>query len=153
MPRRWLTPTGTADRTAKKLRSESALRWRLSQPRSLHFDVIFIDADKTNYVAYYRRGLELLSPQGVILIDNVLWSGEVLKTGSQDPSTAAIQSQPDGGLRSARHRRSAHPARRSVYDYAESGKIIDRPWLPLKQFHLAGLGIVTDGELAFHDLK
>src|SRR5213594_4055036 len=55
------------------------------------FDVIFIDADKINYVAYYRRGLELLSPQGVILIDNVLWSGEVLKTGSQDPSTVAIQ--------------------------------------------------------------
>ncbi len=55
------------------------------------FDVIFIDADKINYVAYYRLGLELLSPQGVILIDNVLWSGEVLKTGSQDPSTVAIQ--------------------------------------------------------------
>ena len=55
------------------------------------FDVIFIDADKINYVAYYRRGLELLSAQGVILIDNVLWSGEVLKTGSQDPSTVAIQ--------------------------------------------------------------
>ena len=55
------------------------------------FDVIFIDADKINYVAYYRRGLELLSPHGVILIDNVLWSGEVLKTESQDPSTAAIQ--------------------------------------------------------------
>ena len=55
------------------------------------FDVIFIDADKINYVAYYRQGLELLSSQGVILIDNVLWSGEVLKTGSQDPSTGAIQ--------------------------------------------------------------
>ena len=55
------------------------------------FDVIFIDADKINYAGYYRRGLELLSPQGVILIDNVLWSGEVLKTGSQDPSTVAIQ--------------------------------------------------------------
>jgi len=55
------------------------------------FDVVFIDADKINYVAYYRRGLELLSAQGVILIDNVLWSGEVLKAGSQDPSTVAIQ--------------------------------------------------------------
>ncbi len=55
------------------------------------FDVIFIDADKINYVAYYRHGLDLLSPQGVILIDNVLWSGEVLKQASLDPSTAAIQ--------------------------------------------------------------
>jgi caffeoyl-CoA O-methyltransferase len=55
------------------------------------FDLIFIDADKINYVAYYQRGLELLSPQGMMLIDNVLWSGEVLKTESHDPSTAAIQ--------------------------------------------------------------
>jgi caffeoyl-CoA O-methyltransferase len=55
------------------------------------FDLIFIDADKINYVAYYQRGLELLSPHGMILIDNVLWSGEVLKMDSQDPSTAAIQ--------------------------------------------------------------
>ena len=36
------------------------------------FDVIFIDADKGNYVNYYRRAIELLSPRGVILIDNVL---------------------------------------------------------------------------------
>jgi len=55
------------------------------------FDLIFIDADKANYVAYYRRGLELLAPSGVILIDNVLWSGEVLKHSSADPATAAIQ--------------------------------------------------------------
>jgi caffeoyl-CoA O-methyltransferase len=55
------------------------------------FEVIFIDADKINYVHYYRRGLELLSPHGVMLIDNVLWSGEVLKKESQDPSTAAIR--------------------------------------------------------------
>jgi caffeoyl-CoA O-methyltransferase len=55
------------------------------------FDVIFIDADKTNYVNYYRRALDLLSPSGVILIDNVLWSGEVLKQPPPDASTAAIQ--------------------------------------------------------------
>ena len=55
------------------------------------FDLIFIDADKINYVAYYRCGLELLSRGGVILIDNVLWSGDVLNARSEDPSTAAIQ--------------------------------------------------------------
>jgi predicted O-methyltransferase YrrM len=55
------------------------------------FDLIFIDADKANYVAYYRRGLELLAPAGIILIDNVLWGGEVIKPESTDPSTAAIQ--------------------------------------------------------------
>ena len=55
------------------------------------FDVIFIDADKTNYVNYYRRALDLLAPQGVILIDNVLWNGEVLKQPPPDEQTAAIQ--------------------------------------------------------------
>jgi len=55
------------------------------------FDLIFIDADKTNYVNYYRRALDLLSPRGVILIDNVLWSGDVLKQPAPDERTAAIQ--------------------------------------------------------------
>ena len=55
------------------------------------FDLIFIDADKTNYLNYYRRSLDLLAPNGVILIDNVLWSGEVLKQPPPDESTAAIQ--------------------------------------------------------------
>ncbi|MEW6245185.1 MAG: class I SAM-dependent methyltransferase [Nitrospirota bacterium] len=55
------------------------------------FDVIFIDADKVNYVNYYRRALELLSPKGVILIDNVLWNGDVLVHPPPDASTATIQ--------------------------------------------------------------
>ncbi len=55
------------------------------------FDLIFIDADKVNYLNYYRRALDLLSPKGVILIDNVLWSGEVLKQPPPDGNTAAIQ--------------------------------------------------------------
>ena len=55
------------------------------------FDLIFIDADKANYLNYYRRALDLLSPNGVILIDNVLWSGEVLKQPPPDERTAAIQ--------------------------------------------------------------
>jgi caffeoyl-CoA O-methyltransferase len=55
------------------------------------FDLIFIDADKINYLNYYRRSIELLSPQGVMLIDNVLWDGEVLKQPPPDEKTAAIQ--------------------------------------------------------------
>jgi caffeoyl-CoA O-methyltransferase len=55
------------------------------------FDLIFIDADKINYVNYYRRSLDLLSPQGVMLIDNVLWDGDVLKHPAPDEKTAAIQ--------------------------------------------------------------
>ena len=55
------------------------------------FDLVFIDADKINYLNYYRRALELLSPRGVILIDNVLWDGDVLKQPAPDEQTAAIQ--------------------------------------------------------------
>ena len=55
------------------------------------FDLIFIDADKLNYVDYYQRGLELLAPKGVMLIDNVLWSGEVLKHPPPDGATEALQ--------------------------------------------------------------
>jgi caffeoyl-CoA O-methyltransferase len=55
------------------------------------FDVVFIDADKQNYVNYYRRALELLAPHGVILIDNVLWDGDVLLEPPPDQRTAAIQ--------------------------------------------------------------
>jgi caffeoyl-CoA O-methyltransferase len=42
-------------------------------------------------VNYYRRSLDLLSPQGVMLIDNVLWDGDVLKQPPPDEKTAAIQ--------------------------------------------------------------
>jgi caffeoyl-CoA O-methyltransferase len=55
------------------------------------FDVIFIDADKANYVNYYRRAKDLIAPTGVILIDNVLWSGRVLNARHPDPSTTTIQ--------------------------------------------------------------
>jgi caffeoyl-CoA O-methyltransferase len=55
------------------------------------FDLVFIDADKVNYVNYYRRALDLVSAKGVILIDNVLWSGDVLRQPPPDESTAAIQ--------------------------------------------------------------
>jgi caffeoyl-CoA O-methyltransferase len=55
------------------------------------FDLVFIDADKVNYVNYYRRALQLLSATGVILVDNVLWSGDVLLQPPPDASTATIQ--------------------------------------------------------------
>ncbi len=55
------------------------------------FDLIFIDADKVNYVNYYRRAIELVAASGVILIDNVLWSGDVLIQPPPDRSTAVIQ--------------------------------------------------------------
>ncbi|MEX5213054.1 MAG: class I SAM-dependent methyltransferase [Nitrospiraceae bacterium] len=55
------------------------------------FDLIFIDADKQNYIEYYRRALELIAPTGAILIDNVLWSGDVLLQPPPDDRTRTIQ--------------------------------------------------------------
>jgi predicted O-methyltransferase YrrM len=54
------------------------------------FDFIFIDADRKNYDAYYERSLVLVRSGGVIMIDNVLWSGRVLESITMDSETAAI---------------------------------------------------------------
>ena len=43
------------------------------------FDLIFIDADKPNYPAYYERAVELVAPRGLIVLDNTLWSGMVVE--------------------------------------------------------------------------
>ena len=48
------------------------------------FDFVFIDADKENYPRYYERVMELVRPGGVIAIDNVLWSGEVLAPSDEE---------------------------------------------------------------------
>ncbi len=55
------------------------------------FDFAFIDADKTNYDAYYERCLELVRPGGLILIDNTLWHGDVINPAKQDADTIAIR--------------------------------------------------------------
>jgi predicted O-methyltransferase YrrM len=55
------------------------------------FDLAFIDADKRNYENYYERVLTLLRPGGLILIDNVLWSGKVVDPIITDKQTQAIR--------------------------------------------------------------
>jgi predicted O-methyltransferase YrrM len=55
------------------------------------FDLAFIDADKRNYENYYERALTLLRPGGLILIDNVLWSGKVTDSTITDKQTQAIR--------------------------------------------------------------
>src|SRR5205823_116943 len=54
------------------------------------FDVVFIDADKTNYRNYYEDVLPKLSDRGVIAIDNVLWGGRVLDPNDTSDDTRAI---------------------------------------------------------------
>ena len=53
------------------------------------FDVVFIDADKVNYIAYYEALLPRLSERGLMAIDNTLWSGRVVEP-DEDESTQAI---------------------------------------------------------------
>jgi len=55
------------------------------------FDIAFIDADKSNYRAYYELCLQLLRPNGLILVDNVLWSGKVADASIQTEDTVAIR--------------------------------------------------------------
>src|SRR5579883_3119869 len=55
------------------------------------FDFVFIDADKKNYWNYYELSLSLLRPGGLILIDNVLWYGDVADESVQDQNTLAIR--------------------------------------------------------------
>jgi caffeoyl-CoA O-methyltransferase len=55
------------------------------------FDMIFIDADKMNYKEYYERSLDLLNKNSLIVIDNVLWHGEVVDETNNDKYTLNIR--------------------------------------------------------------
>ena len=55
------------------------------------FDLIFIDADKENYIKYYDLAFQLLSTDGLILIDNVLWKGDVTNNNKNDKITNIIK--------------------------------------------------------------
>jgi len=55
------------------------------------FDLIFIDADKENYKNYYDHSLDLIDKNGIIIIDNVLWHGEVVDKNNHDNLTASIR--------------------------------------------------------------
>ena len=55
------------------------------------FDLVFIDADKENYINYFNHSVDLIDKDGLILIDNVLWHGEVVDNNKQDRLTASIR--------------------------------------------------------------
>lgn len=56
------------------------------------YDLVFIDADKGGYLDYLKKSLDLLSDKGIIIVDNVLWSGKVTKKADpNDPSTSHLQ--------------------------------------------------------------
>ena len=55
------------------------------------FDLVFIDADKENYKNYFNRSVDLIDKDGLIVIDNVLWHGEVVDVNKQDKLTVSIR--------------------------------------------------------------
>lgn len=72
---------GPALNTVKTLAKE--------EPHS--FDLIYIDADKTNYVAYYKLALQLIHPHGLIVVDNVFWGGDVIDPQINNGQTREIR--------------------------------------------------------------
>jgi len=59
------------------------------------FDLVFIDADKPNYVNYYEATLPLLAANGLMVVDNTLWSGRVADPQEDDESVQAIRALND----------------------------------------------------------
>jgi caffeoyl-CoA O-methyltransferase len=63
----------------------------LEELQNQKFDMVFIDADKMNYKEYYERSLKLLDKSGLVIIDNVLWHGEVADEDNLDKYTINIR--------------------------------------------------------------
>ena len=55
------------------------------------FDLVFIDADKENYKNYYNQSLDLIEKNGLIIVDNVLWHGEIVDEKKKDKLTTIIR--------------------------------------------------------------
>ncbi len=90
--RRYWAEAGVADKIEMHLAPASETLDRLiGEGQAGSFDFAFIDADKSNYDAYYEASLRLLRPGGLIAVDNVLWNGAVAVPSREDPDTAAIR--------------------------------------------------------------
>jgi predicted O-methyltransferase YrrM len=90
--RRYWQEAGIADKIELRLAPASETLAALeSAGGRATYDFAFVDADKSGYDDYYERMLRLLRPGGVIVFDNVLWSGRVVDAGARDADTKAIR--------------------------------------------------------------
>lgn len=87
--REFWTRDGLADRI--ELRLGDAVESLHAMPAEPHIDLAFIDAHKPQYIDYFEALLPRLNPRGVILVDNVLWSGEVVNADNRHEYTQAIR--------------------------------------------------------------
>ncbi|MEG4912794.1 class I SAM-dependent methyltransferase [Microcoleus sp. B7-D4] len=91
--RRYWEAAGVANKISLQLGPAiNTLDKLIAEGQAGTFDFAFIDADKENYEAYFERSLQLVRNGGLIVIDNVLWSGRVADPQVQDESTLAIRS-------------------------------------------------------------
>jgi predicted O-methyltransferase YrrM len=90
--RRYWREAGLDDRIELRLGpAAETLKALLQAGGAGSFDFAFIDADKSGYDTYYELCLQLIRPNGLIAIDNVLWSGAVLDPKKRDADTAALR--------------------------------------------------------------
>jgi len=90
--RAYWAEAGVADKVDFHLGAAlDTLNCLLDEGHAETFDMAFIDADKENYHHYYEKCLLLLRQGGLILIDNVLWSGRPADAAEQDSATSAIR--------------------------------------------------------------
>lgn len=89
--RRYWTQAGVAARIDLRLAPALDTLRNLAKTSRAQFDFAFIDADKSGYDAYYEACLELLRPGGLIVLDNMLWSGRVADANVRDADTDAIR--------------------------------------------------------------
>lgn len=83
---------GVADKIDLRIKpATETLQERLDAGEGGTFDLVFIDADKKNYLNYYELAMELLRPGGLVVVDNVLWSGKVADPRVQDEHTESIR--------------------------------------------------------------
>jgi caffeoyl-CoA O-methyltransferase len=80
---------GLADRI--ELRLGPGLDTLRELPRGEHIDFVFIDADKGGYVSYWNELVPRVRPDGLLLADNVLWSGDIVDETTDDADTQALR--------------------------------------------------------------
>ena len=71
--------------------AQETLDARIVDGEAGQYDFVYIDADKQGYPSYYERALTLVRSGGVILLDNLLWSGEVANLDNQELSTQVLR--------------------------------------------------------------
>lgn len=90
--RRYWQQAGVADKIDLQLApAADTLQARINTGDHNRFDLAFIDADKENYGRYYEQCLQLIRPNGLIIFDNMLWSGRVADPQVNDDDTRALR--------------------------------------------------------------